>query len=882
MSAINARSTGFEHGAEFLKVALQVNPYQYLVKNGKRTKYTTETAYNKAIVEALVDNEVDAIAVVDHFSIADSLTLLSDARSRGIVAFPGFEAETSDGVHVLCIFDEKTDQKDIERCIGACKSAKGLTLIALLEKIDEWNAVAITAHITTEKKGLLGHLKGRPRQEAWNNPKHIAASLSVAYNRVSDRHKRIISGSASGYKRDHPVAILYAADVSSPAALGRKTSWTWARMSSATVQGLRHAFLDPDSRIRLPENRKDQPTGHIRSVSWTGGFLDGVTLRLNPALNVVIGPRGVGKSTVLESIRFALGLTALGTEAQAAHEGFVREVLGSGAEVVLEVFDPSTRSSLHVTRPVSGEPTVSASGGLVTSQDPQKIAGPIQVLGQHEVAELAKQGTDRTQLLRRFIPKTTPTKRSRSAVAALLTKNRKQLIQALEDQDQLAERLEARSTLEARIVALKKAGIEDTLDREAESRKEEPLFERASEAIEDIESQLEDLQPIDATFLEETEVSGLPSESDLTDIRLALEKAEGARSKSATRLKAAIQAAKEVLDQSTAKRDERIEADKKNYLKKLRKLKQDQIDGEEYLSLTKSVASLDQDAKKQEQLQERVASLRDDRSSLLDEWRQLQQRDYDQLVAATRIVNNRLTADVRTTAQLRGHRQSLKDYFTREVGGQLNKILDGIDESEVIDPVELAAAIRAGPDELKEYLGWHGRQAENVVSRLEEEQQLFRLEELWLEPTTSIELNVGGRAGKHVWRDLNRLSTGQKATAILLVVLLDSGTNAPLIIDQPEDDLDSDFIADAIVPKLRSEKDSRQFILSTHNPNIPVLGDAEQVVRLTAEGEAATGGRAEIQSGHTGSMDVETVKTAVAALEGGRHAFERRRRRYGY
>lgn len=75
-----------------------------------------------------------------------------------------------------------------------------------------------------------------------------------------------------------------------------------------------------------------------------------------------------------------------------------------------------------------------------------------------------------------------------------------------------------------------------------------------------------------------------------------------------------------------------------------------------------------------------------------------------------------------------------------------------------------------------------------------------------------MELNIGS-LDREVWKDMKELSTGQKATTILLLLLLES--DAPLIIDQPEDDLDNFFIAEGIVPKMREEKRKRQFIFIT-------------------------------------------------------------------
>ena len=154
------------------------------------------------------------------------------------------------------------------------------------------------------------------------------------------------------------------------------------------------------------------------------------------------------------------------------------------------------------------------------------------------------------------------------------------------------------------------------------------------------------------------------------------------------------------------------------------------------------------------------------------------------------------------------------------------------------------------------------------------------IEELDLSATTRIELNVAAESQPPSWQTLEALSTGQKATAVLLLLLLES--DAPLVVDQPEDDLDNRFITEGVVPKMRDEKRRRQFVMATHNANIPVLGDAELIVGLTAAGEGGQG-KAHIAPEHTGSIDEQPVRELVEEiLEGGREAFEIRRRKYGF
>lgn len=156
----------------------------------------------------------------------------------------------------------------------------------------------------------------------------------------------------------------------------------------------------------------------------------------------------------------------------------------------------------------------------------------------------------------------------------------------------------------------------------------------------------------------------------------------------------------------------------------------------------------------------------------------------------------------------------------------------------------------------------------------------MRMEELDLGHTTDIQLNVAAEGQPPAWQSLGRLSTGQKATAVLLLLLLES--DAPLVVDQPEDDLDNRFITEGVVPKMREEKRRRQFIFATHNANIPVLGDAELIMGLMSYSDADEG-KAKILSQHIGSIDARPVRELVEEiLEGDKEAFQMRRLKYGF
>ena len=121
-------------------------------------------------------------------------------------------------------------------------------------------------------------------------------------------------------------------------------------------------------------------------------------------------------------------------------------------------------------------------------------------------------------------------------------------------------------------------------------------------------------------------------------------------------------------------------------------------------------------------------------------------------------------------------------------------------------------------------------------------------------------------------KELKHHSLGQRASALILYVL-SQRENDVIIIDQPEDDLDNQTIYDDVIKLIREMKPTTQFIFATHNPNFPVLGDAEQVHACCYEDETI-----QIQ---TGSIDSKAIQTEIInIMEGGEEAFNKRKEVY--
>lgn len=132
---------------------------------------------------------------------------------------------------------------------------------------------------------------------------------------------------------------------------------------------------------------------------------------------------------------------------------------------------------------------------------------------------------------------------------------------------------------------------------------------------------------------------------------------------------------------------------------------------------------------------------------------------------------------------------------------------------------------------------------------------------------------VVGNAGPTA---IQNLSAGQRCTAVFPLLLRNDGK--PLVIDQPEDNLDNRYIADAIAPELLNKKRQQQFILTSHNANLVVLTDAELICQFDSDGR--TGGIRERGFLACGRSRVRSA--VVEVLDGGETALEARRRKYGH
>ena len=903
MSLTANRLPGFgdtPKGAVFHRCALQVNPFEY----GRRYRGIKSSgdpeSHARGMITKASELGISVLAITDHNDFKGVGPFRKVAKGHDITIFPGFEVSSSEGIHVLCIYPPDMEDDHLARFLGelgirepgSSTTLSDKTFLDLLATVRDQGGITIAAHVTSQPGGLLEVLNsGQARIRAWQSQDLLAVQIPKTVDELHASVQSIIRNENPQYRRSRTagggfaVAPVNAKDIVRPEDLADRAGTCLIKMSRICIEGLRQAFLDPGSRIQLnppSPGATREPHTEMLGMAWKGGFLDGTRMPLNPNLNVLIGGRGAGKSTVIESLRYVLGLNPIGEDAVKAHQGIVRNVLQSGTRISLLVRTrgPGTQDYL-IERTVPNPPIVRDQDGGISNRLPRDVLPRVEIYGQHEIAQLTRSAVQRTRLLDRFVEQDASLERRKAEIRQDLKKTRQSILEVRRELEDLKERLAALPGLEETLDQYRKAGLEERLRDRSLLVREEQVLDSIADRMEPLRECLESLRqelPLDLAFLSPGALGSLPGKDILALGNRVLAKLSGELQELASEFREALRRADESIAQIKAKWENRRREVQEAYEALLRGLERSAVHGEEFIRLRRRIERL-RPLRRQVSLAERAeAEQMERRGALLTEWEELKAEEFRLLGRAAKAVTERLEDRIRVEVVAVGDRTPLSSLLREEIGGNLAKTIETLESAADLTLTDLADTCREGSDAILAKYDTTPKQAHLLANASQE--TLMRVEELDLPHTTEIQLNLALAGKSPSWRALNKLSTGQKATAVLLLLLLES--DAPLIVDQPEDDLDNRFITEGIVPRMREEKRHRQFIFSTHNANIPVLGDAELILGLTPVGEAEEG-RARIAREHMGSIDDQLVRELIEdLLEGGKDAFEKRRHKYGF
>jgi len=617
----------------------------------------------------------------------------------------------------------------------------------------------------------------------------------------------------------------------------------------------------------------------VEKIEISGGFLPGLSVRFPPGLTCIIGARGSGKSTLAEAVRFAL----CGISAAPKHcADLIQANLAGGALVtVTAVADGSNRYTIK--RGLKQNPVLLTSDGraINTVDLDRGTFLPLDAYSSLEIEAIADEafGHRRRSMLDELRSEQMRSIHlSLAESARALEANADRIRTAQRAIDDLTEQIEELGDVRARLSALAPSDRESAGDFVQLSRQQQ-LDQREIAKLDSVDRDLKALgealehlrngaqNVFTARLTEEQSANAdtlrrcdkllagsmAPVEKNLSAIQAKIREAQStlaqARQSVAeihtshagdlARLTALNQAATE---------QARVRASLEQQVAKLEALEQQRVDVHSELKKLYEI---------RKSLKTDHILMRDQVSTMRDEVASELQHEAGERVRI-RVMRN---------ADHMSYQQMLLEGLKGARVRNQNEILASLMQ---LRPEQLAQLIQANDfDSFEELTHFGAERSRKILDAFRESVDPLALEITPIEDRIAIELNVA-TSGRPHFKDASDLSRGQKCTALLPILL--ARRDSPLIIDQPEDNLDNHFIFETVVNTVQRMKTRRQMIFITHNANIPVLAEAELVLVMTSDGRVGT-----IEK--TGTVD-ECREQVIELLEGGREAFELRAKRY--
>jgi hypothetical protein len=683
------------------------------------------------------------------------------------------------------------------------------------------------------------------------------------------------------------------------------TKYSWMKMAVADVEGIRLALLDPASRLRGMTDGAplmEHPT--IESIRVRNGkHVEDLQIHLSPSLNALIGGRGSGKSTLVEYVRWSLGRDRrddLGSLHDRVSSLLCKPSKTSARGTFCDGFSVETCVRVEgrrytVRRVLNEEPTARRDddGAVV---DVRTLLRP-RVFSQRQIAGIAEDPSAiRAELDEIVGPASRERFESERRVVhdeiATLQRRRDSLRGRLAMEP--AKRTE-HGTLVDKITALEGAGRRELLDGFERFRKQRAWLAAVGKSLREQAAQLRAWAG--AVGSAEAQLPRLPAfEGDphldfLQNVEGAargrLRDAVGSLERSAEALTASIEPA------SAAAFDAAERAVLADYEALCVELAAKNVDFTQHAALSMKRKELEEELEAfrsaESTLQQTLFALAEQRQRLVEVHRARHARrgteaaqllargaDIDLQIEAfgdRRDLANFADAALKGSGFREGDWDSIEEFVfgagSTEVPARLEKLADAW-RQDVHEAKKRGRPMDASESRAVSLLSTLQPSGHFLKSMLKTDPSLFDgLERFLPEDAVRARFQQSGQ-----WKSIEVGSLGQRATAILGLVL--AAGNHPLVIDQPEDDLDNHYIYDVVVELLRQRKFERQIVVATHNANVPVNGDAELIVALEMVERA-------VQPVALGSIDRGTVKEQVSdIMEGSAEAFRLRRERYGY
>lgn len=872
--------------------------------------------------------EIDCVAVTDHNSGAwiDSLKnayaqMKAQADQgeapegfRELTLFPGVEISTQGGIHILALFDPSATTSDIDSLLGAVGyqgtkgDSDGVTsrgIAEVLNAILAAGAIPLPAH-ADQDKGLLRCKPESKRSQLDANTLRqsigVKELLAVEWCDESSLWPECVADA------EDRIARVLGSDCHSfqgNAVPGSR--FTWVKMAAPTLEGLRLALLDGNGvSIRRSDDGEFNPfrvpSHAITAIDIEKGRYigNGQTARIecSPFFNAIVGGRGTGKSSVVHALRLAARreqeLTQLGpnSEPRAQFDDFRKTARGrddkgalrDNTKIRVEWEHDDTRLRLHWCADGQGVVVEEWDDNQWLESSSQSVNAarfPLRIFSQGQIAAMAGSGRQTLLSIIDEAANVEPLKLAFEEAKRTFFTQRARLRELdgkLAGEPEVKRKLEETSKKLAALSQTDQASVLKAYGQsQHQSREVKTLFEQLrSDAgrISDLAEQIMlDDWPIQYFSEQDADILALRKEIDgqVEQVRTGLQE-------QAKKLNAIVESVQK--DSRYSQWSARVQAAQQAHTELQQKL------ATQGVSDPQAFARLTQEKQQLETQSKAFTKMRSDREELsrqIDAQRKLiGQRRQDITQARKDFIQQALANNdhVRITVVPFG-------YDPKQTERELRELIDVMDDrfsDDILNDeategmaLELAQANESDKSatlklfkrkllEMDESLGGRFR---NYLQRKHEKPEFADHILAWA-PEDDLRIQYKRESN---WHDIQTGSQGQRSAA-LLAFLLAFGEE-PIVLDQPEDDLDNHLIYDLIVRQIRENKLRRQLIIITHNPNVVVNGDAELVHVMEF-------GRGQCYVQQSGALQENDLRNEVCrVMEGGHEAFSRRWKRLG-
>ena len=879
--------------------------------NGPLTSAKTIVAYARRFLQEAASREVRVLGVTPHsprlgtgpetsavWSIVDEWNTGIDDdgvpfREKIYAVFPGFEPKLNQGrsgLHLLFLFDPEIGREHYLRAFdlvmgGVSPWGNGQLQLsnensgdAFLKLRDfhrrecpktvdgafNWNYMVLAPHPDRDK-GLLNAQKAQVLQFFQHDE---VAGLELGDHKLPADTVRNRPWLLEGMNQ-HRQAFYHSTDAYSVEQIGDR--YTWVKLATPRIEALRQAFIASDSRMRIAYERNangdlvetpDPPDVTMNSRPWlksvtvtgmasffgangVGG--SGARFDLSPDLTCVIGASMTGKSTFLDGLRMHVNAPVPDDHQLAERvigrggDGF----LGGSPAVRLECPGRDTTAPLHEQWPAV----------FYTQNELQHLAQSADAV--EDI--LARLAVSETQTIAAF-------KRQLDALDRDLRNAATTLSKLYEDVADTEQALARSKNAASELASFADAGVERLNRATSDTRR----WQESEKTTRDIASDLgRVLEAVEAYDLPETDESiasvlrGASISDSETDIQERWRRIQDLLRSAKGELDAANAVTQSIANAlASHERDVRVQVD--------RELASRGLDGariNQLQALNSQASLLPSYEAHLNELSARLVNAERSFDTLMGERQAAvsgQRSAFDRVIETVRLQFN---GRIKVRRIDNGRSEPLERFINGLTQRGVTRWWNGLPVHQKPSPQHLLDKLEANrladtgmSDAVQETF------RESLTLPKRRELATLRCSDIYV---IEFEVDEGN------YRPLNSLSGGQRVNT-LLTLLLETNDDRPLVIDQPEDQLDNRFLFETLLPALKRLKGRRQIVVATHNANIVVNGDADQVIQLEA---TSTQGRV----GCAGAIEDAAVRDAIVrTVDGGDEAFRLRRLKYGF